>query len=72
MSEIISREIHLVSRPEGLPTPENFELVERTLSSADADVLVKNLYMSVDPAMRPALSNGQTPLNQAMPDFGFW
>lgn len=67
MTELRSREIHLVSRPDGMPVPENFSLVEKTLTPAASDVVVQNLYMSVDPAMRPALSNGQTPLDQAMP-----
>ncbi len=67
MSELISREIHLISRPDGLPVPDNFKLVERTLAPADTDIVVRNLYMSVDPAMRPALSNGQTKLDEPMP-----
>jgi hypothetical protein len=32
---------------------------------ADGELLVENVYMSVDPAMRPRLA-GQTPLNEAM------
>ena len=53
MSNIISKEIHLHSRPEGEPKSENFELVEKTISSINEDeVLVKNLWMSVDPYMR--------------------
>jgi NADPH-dependent curcumin reductase CurA len=66
MSDLISREIHLTSRPDGLPTPDNFTLVERVLTPADSDIVIRNLYMSVDPAMRPALSNGQTKLDEAM------
>ena len=55
-----SSEIHLVSRPEGLPTPENFALVDTDVGDpADGEVLVRNIYMSVDPAMRPPLTNGQ-------------
>lgn len=67
MNQITSREIHLVSRPEGLPTKENFQTVERVLEPTEQDIVVQNVYMSVDPAMRPALSNNQTPLNEAMP-----
>ena len=67
MSELINREIHLVSRPDGLPTLDNFRLVEAPVMRTDNDVLVKNIYMSVDPAMRPPLSNGQTKLDEAMP-----
>ena len=48
-----AREIHLVSRPVGMPVPEDFRLVERELPApAAGQVLVRNLYMSVDPYMR--------------------
>ena len=67
MPELLSREIHLISRPDGLPTQENFKLVEKKLSPTDADIVVQNIYMSVDPGMRPALSNGQTKTDEAMP-----
>ena len=62
-----NREIHLASRPEGLPTAENFRLVENPLpATGPGQVLIKNLYMSVDPAMRPPLTNGQTKLDEVM------
>ncbi|NKB99346.1 MAG: zinc-binding dehydrogenase [Pseudomonadales bacterium] len=67
MTELISREIHLVSRPDGLPVPANFQLVERSLKPTESEIVVQNLLMSVDPAMRPALSNNQTKLDEAMP-----
>ena len=61
-----SREIHLVQRPTGAPAPSNFALVEREVGdAADGQVLVQNLYMSVDPAMRPRLTAGQA-LDEAM------
>src|SRR5882724_4069198 len=61
-----SREVHLVSRPSGSPSPGDFALVERDVAdAADGQVLVQNLYMSVDPAMRPRLTAGQA-LNEAM------
>lgn len=67
MSKIVSREVHLVSRPDGMPAPDNFALVKRELDPpGDGEVLVQNLYMSVDPAMRPPLTNGQTALNEVM------
>jgi NADPH-dependent curcumin reductase CurA len=54
-----SREVHLVARPDGLPTEKDFELVETDVpDAADGEVLVENLYMSVDPAMRPRLTVG--------------
>ena len=61
-----SREIHLVQRPSGAPKPADFALVEREVAdAADGEVLVENLYMSVDPAMRPRLTAGQA-LDEAM------
>lgn len=62
-----SREIHLASRPDGLPIPENFRIVETTVPDAGAgEVLIRNVYMSVDPAMRPPLSNGQAKLDAVL------
>ena len=56
---IKSREVHLVKRPEGLPKLDDFAVVDSVLpDSADGQVLIEQLYMSVDPAMRPRLSNG--------------
>jgi NADPH-dependent curcumin reductase CurA len=61
-----SREIHLVRRPSGAPSPDDFALVDRDVAdAADGEVLVENLYMSVDPAMRPRLTAGQA-LDEAM------
>jgi len=58
MPPIRSREIHLASRPEELPTPENFELVEVQLPEPSGEeVLVRNLFMSVDPYMRGRMTN---------------
>ena len=61
-----SKEVHLVERPQGLPTPAQFAIVETDVADPVAgEVLIENIYMSVDPAMRPRLS-GQTPLNEAI------
>lgn len=61
-----SREIHLVSRPDGMPAAANFAMIETEVGDAgEGQVLVENLYMSVDPAMRPRLTAGQD-LNVAM------
>jgi NADPH-dependent curcumin reductase CurA len=54
-----NREVHLVQRPEGLPRQSDFKLVESVLAdAADGQVLIRQLYMSVDPAMRPRLTQG--------------
>ena len=62
-----SREIHLASRPDGLPTPDNFKLVEHLVEDpGENELLVRNVYMSVDPAMRPPLTNGQAKLDEVL------
>ena len=61
-----SKEVHLLERPQGLPTLAQFRIVETDVPDpAAGELLVENIYMSVDPAMRPRLA-GQTPLNEAM------
>ena len=53
MSQYTARQVHLKSRPAGMPTHDNFALVTVELPQPEAgEVLVKNLYMSVDPYMR--------------------
>src|ERR1043165_10277003 len=53
MSGRKSREIRLARRPEGLPSALDFELAERELAApGPGQVLVRNIYMSVDPYMR--------------------
>src|SRR4029078_6305960 len=55
-----SREIHLVKRPDGMPRESDFALREGVLPDpADGQVLVQNLYLSIDPATRPRLTRGQ-------------
>ena len=48
-----NREVRLKSRPEGVPTADNFEIASVELpETGDGQVLVQNIYMSVDPYMR--------------------
>jgi NADPH-dependent curcumin reductase CurA len=50
MTDMMSFEIRLASRPKGMPTADNFALVQIKLEPLqDQQVLVRNLYMSVDP-----------------------
>lgn len=59
MPIITSREIHLASRPHGIPTHDNFLVVQTTLGYLqDQDVLVRNHFMSVDPYMRGRMNAG--------------
>jgi len=53
MVETLSREIRLANRPVGLPRESDFELVEARIPELrEKEVLVRNIYMSVDPYMR--------------------
>jgi len=53
MAETVSREIRLKNRPVGLPRESDFELATLPVPTPGAgEVLVRNLYMSVDPYMR--------------------
>src|SRR5579863_3527970 len=62
-----SKEVHLLERPQGVPSLAQFAIVETEVAEpAEGQVLVENIYMSVDPAMRPRLGQ-QTALNEAMP-----
>lgn len=53
MSVRTARQIHMVSRPAGMPAQEHFKLVEVELPApGEGQVLVENRYLSVDPYMR--------------------
>ena len=53
MGERVNRRILLAARPRGLPGPEHFRLVtEDGPEPADGEVLLRTLYLSLDPYMR--------------------
>ncbi|MFF4606197.1 NADP-dependent oxidoreductase [Streptomyces sp. NPDC001339] len=53
-----SREWHLVARPHGWPTPEDFALREAAVPElAEGQFLVRNLHFSVDPYMRNRMND---------------
>jgi NADPH-dependent curcumin reductase CurA len=53
MNAKVSREIRLKNRPVGLPAESDFELAEVTIPEVrTSEILVQNIYMSVDPYMR--------------------
>ncbi|UCD67598.1 MAG: NADP-dependent oxidoreductase [Betaproteobacteria bacterium] len=48
-----NRQVRLKARPQGIPQAEHFEIVEAALPElAEGQVLIRNIYLSVDPAMR--------------------
>jgi NADPH-dependent curcumin reductase CurA len=53
MAETLSREIRLRNRPVGMPSENDFELAEVLIPEIrEGQILVRNVYMSVDPYMR--------------------
>jgi NADPH-dependent curcumin reductase CurA len=53
MEQDINRQVRLKSRPAGIPEAENFEIVNAPVPElGDNEVLVRNIYLSVEPAMR--------------------
>jgi NADPH-dependent curcumin reductase CurA len=61
MSKIQNQEVRLASRPKRFPTAANFTLTETELGPlADQQVLVRNLFMSVDPYMRGRMNEGKS------------
>ncbi|RMF04940.1 MAG: NADP-dependent oxidoreductase, partial [Alphaproteobacteria bacterium] len=49
------------SRPEAMPTEENFEIVrEETPPLEEGQFLLQNLYLSLDPYMRMLMGGGWT------------
>jgi len=66
MSSKVNRQVRLKSRPTGIPQADNFEIIETTLPEIrDGQFLVRNEYLSVEPAMRGWVSvvgNYSTPV----------
>ncbi len=61
MSTPKNRDIRLARRPSGVPSPTDFELVESPIPSpGPGQVLVRNLYMSVDPYMRGRMNDSKS------------
>lgn len=57
MSHSEKQQIVLASRPEGRPTPANFRLETAAIPApSDGQVLLKTLYLSLDPYMRGRMS----------------
>jgi NADPH-dependent curcumin reductase CurA len=53
-----NKQILLASRPAGMPTADNFKLVDAEIPQpTDGEVLIRTLYLSVDPYMRGRMSD---------------
>src|SRR5262245_34236237 len=53
MAAARNRQVRLRARPDGIPQPGHFEIVEAPMPSlSDRQFLVRNEFLSVEPAMR--------------------
>lgn len=53
MQRQVNRQVLLKSRPSGIPQAEHFQLTDGPVPApAEGQVLVRNIYLSVEPAMR--------------------
>lgn len=53
MSDLVNRQVRLAARPEGMPKPSDWELLDEAVATpAAGEVVVRIRYISVDPAMR--------------------
>lgn len=58
MAQDTNRQVLLISRPAGIPEAENFEIVTASVPEpGENEVLVRNIYLSVEPAMRGWVSS---------------
>ena len=61
MKNTTSTEIRLASRPKGVPVAENFAIAKVDIPSVqNGQILVRNLFMSVDPYMRGRMNEGKS------------
>jgi NADPH-dependent curcumin reductase CurA len=57
----MNRKIILASRPSGMPAVDDFKIVDAEMPQpAEGEVLVKTLYLSVDPYMRGRMNEGKS------------
>lgn len=69
------KQVLLRSRPQGIPQPENFELVDGPVRTPrEGELLIRNEYLSIDPAMRGWVSSESNyaepvPLDAVMKSF---
>lgn len=58
---MLNKEIRLASRPAGMPTLDNFNIVDADLAQLnDGEVSVRTLYISVDPYLRGRMREGRS------------
>lgn len=60
-ASVINHQVRLAARPVGMPRQSDWKFTsEPVREPADGEVLVKNLYLSLDPAMRGWMNEGRS------------
>ena len=58
---MLNKEIQFASRPTGMPTLDNFKIVDADVPQlSDGEVFVRTLYISVDPYLRGRMREGRS------------
>jgi NADPH-dependent curcumin reductase CurA len=58
MTASVNRQFILASRPKALPTAEEVPMIETPVPTAgDGEIVMRNLYISLDPAIRGWMSD---------------
>jgi len=58
MDKLTNRQVRLKSRPISIPQAENFEIITEPVPTlGEGEILVRNIFLSVEPAMRGWVSN---------------
>ena len=61
LNQLINRQVRLAQRPHGQPTRENWQFTDEPVQEpAEGGVLIKNLSLSLDPAMRGWMNEGKS------------
>src|SRR5688500_17299684 len=61
LATLANHHVRLAARPTGQPTRENWDFTtEPVAEPADGGVVVKTLYLSLDPAMRGWMNEGKS------------
>ena len=59
--DLVNHQFRLAARPVGLPKPGDWQYTEEPVPEpGDGEVLVKVLYLSLDPAMRGWMNDGRS------------
>jgi NADPH-dependent curcumin reductase CurA len=61
MDDVVNHQVRLAARPDGLPKPSDWSHTEEPVPELDeGEVLVKILYLSLDPAMRGWMNDARS------------